>query len=75
VVHDTAEALTRGKAAVAVITEQFENLAGLLAGRVGWPGMRMHILPYPLVTRDSDELKRIAHEHFRGLLRSCGLPN
>jgi hypothetical protein len=69
------EALDGGKAAVAVITEEFTQLASVVSNRAGWPGMRSVVLPYPLVDRAEEEIREIAREYFRPLLRACGVPD
>lgn len=64
----------RGKAAVAVVTQEFEGLAGTMAANAGRPGLRVHVLPYPLDTRPEEEVRAIAREHYRSLLRTLGVP-
>lgn len=62
-----------GKAAVAVVTQEFESLARTLAGNAGRSGLRVHVLPYPLETRPEKEVREIAREHVRPLLRTLGV--
>jgi hypothetical protein len=73
-IHDTVKVLDGGKGAVGVVTEEFEKFGRQVARRANRAGMRVHVLPFPLVTRDKDELKEIAREHFGRLMRTCGLP-
>jgi hypothetical protein len=72
-VHDAVAALSGGKAAVAVVTQEFEALAHTMAANAGRPGLRIVTLPYPLETRPEEEVRRIAREHWRSFLRSVGL--
>lgn len=64
----------RGKAAVAVVTEEFEALSHTMAANAGRSGVRVHVLPYPLETRSEEEVRAIAREHYRSLLRTLGVP-
>ena len=57
------------------MTQEFESLAAVVAARAGWPGMRMLVLPYPLVDRGEDGLREVAREYLRPLLRIGGLPD
>jgi hypothetical protein len=65
---------SRGKAAVAVVTQEFEVLAHTMAANAGRATLRIHVLPYPLETRPEDEVRAIARQHYRPLLRAFGLP-
>ena len=65
----------RGKAAVAVVTEEFEALAGTMAANAGWAGLRVLVLPYPLDTRPEEEVREIGRQHYRSLLRALGVPD
>lgn len=64
----------RGKAAVAVVTEEFEALAHTMAANAGWAGLRILVLPYPLDTRPEAEVRQIARQHYGSLLRALGVP-
>jgi hypothetical protein len=64
----------RGKAAVAVVTEEFEALTHTMAANAGRSALRVHVLPYPLDTRPEKEVRDIAREHYRPLLRALGVP-
>ena len=66
-------ALQEGKTAVAVVTSEFEALAHTMAANAGRSGLRVHVLPYPLDSRPEQEVREIAREHFRPLLRTLGL--
>ena len=61
-----------GKAAVAVVTEEFEALAHTMAANAGRPGLRVHVLPYPLETRSEEEVRAVAREHWPLVLRALG---
>jgi len=61
-----------GKAAVAVVTEEFEALAHTMAANAGRPGLRVHVLPYPLETRSEEEVRAVAREHWPKVLSSLG---
>lgn len=63
-----------GKAAVAVVTQEFESLAHTMAANAGRPALRVHVLPYPLDSRPEEEVRHIAREHYRPLLRALGVP-
>ena len=62
----------RGKAAVAVVTHEFESLARTMAANAGRSGLRLLVLPYPLDTRPEAEVREIAREHFDRLLDVLG---
>jgi len=64
----------RGKAAVAVVTEEFEGLAHTMAANAGRAGLRLLVLPYPLDSRSEAEVREIARQHYRPLLRALGVP-
>jgi hypothetical protein len=66
-------ALSEGKTAVAVVTQEFEVLAHTMAANAGRPGLRVLVLPYPLETRPEQEVRDVAREHWRPFLRSIGL--
>ena len=74
-VHDTVKVARNGKGAVCVVTAEFEEFARHISTRVGRPGMRFHVLPFPFVTLPEAQIREIAVEHFGGLLRACGLPD
>jgi hypothetical protein len=65
---------SRGKAAVAVVTQEFEALAHTMAANAGRSGLRVLVLPYPLDTRPEEEVRRIGREHYGALLRALGVP-
>lgn len=71
--HDAVVALKAGKTAVAVVTSEFEALAHTMAANAGRSGLRVHVLPYPLESRSEQEVREIAREHFRPLLRTLGM--
>ena len=62
----------RGKAAVAVVTQEFEALSHTMAANAGRAGLRVHVLPYPLETRPEDEVREIARAHTAPLLEALG---
>ena len=63
---------SRGKTAVAVVTQEFESLAHTMSMNAGRPGLRVFVLPYPLETRPEDEVREIARERFSGVLQALG---
>jgi hypothetical protein len=65
--------LQEGKAAVAVVTSEFESLARSMAANAGRSGLRVHVLPYPLDSLPEQEVREIARAHYRPLLRTLGL--
>jgi len=71
-VHDAVEVAARGKTAVAVVTEEFETLAHTMAENAGRPGLRVHVLPYPLETRTEAEVRAVAVEHWPLALAALG---
>ena len=71
--HDAVVALSKGKTAVAVVTQEFEALSHTMAANAGRPGLRVLVLPYPLETRPEEEVREIAGQHWRPFLRSIGL--
>ena len=70
--HDTVEVASRGKAAVAVVTAEFEVLAHTMAVNAGRPGLRVHVLPYPLETRSEADVRTVAREHWPLVLQALG---
>ena len=70
--HDTAVVAERGKTAVAVVTAEFEGLAHTMAANAGRPGLRVHVLPYPLETLPEEEVRTIAREHWPLVLATLG---
>jgi hypothetical protein len=73
-VHDSVAVASRGKAAVVAVTQEFEALAHTMAANAGRGALRVHVLPYPLETRPEDEVRAIARQHYRPLLRAFGVP-
>ena len=71
--HDAVVALKGGKTAVAVVTSEFESIAQTMAANAGRSGLRLLVLPYPLDSRPEQEVREIAREHFRPLLRTLGM--
>lgn len=65
----------RGKAAVAVVTSEFELLARTMADNAGRPGLRVLVLPYPLDTKPEEEVRAVGRAHYRSLLRTVGVPD
>ncbi|HEX5615683.1 MAG TPA: hypothetical protein VFZ83_11075 [Acidimicrobiia bacterium] len=63
---------SRGKAAVAVVTAEFAELAQTMAANAGRPGLRMVVLPYPLETRPEAEVRDIAAAEWPMLLQTLG---
>ena len=63
---------SRGKAAVVVVTAEFEHLAYTMAANAGRAGLRVHVLPYPLESRPETEVREIAREHWPLLLETLG---
>lgn len=70
--HDTAAVATAGKTAVAVVTAEFEALGHTMAANAGRPGLRVHVLPYPLETLPEDDVRAIARDHFPKVLETLG---
>jgi hypothetical protein len=71
-VHDTVAVVRRDKAAVAVVTSEFEALAHTMAANAGSPALRVHVLPYPLETRSEEEVRAIARDHWPLILQTLG---
>ena len=61
-----------GKTAVAVVTAEFEVLGHTMAANAGRPGLRVHVLPYPLESRPEEEVRAIAREHWPLVLATLG---
>jgi hypothetical protein len=61
-----------GKTAVAVVTAEFEALGHTMAANAGRPGLRLHVLPYPLDSQPETEVRRIAVEHWPLVLAGLG---
>lgn len=62
----------RDKAAVAVVTAEFEVLAHTMAANGGRAGLRVIALPYPLETRPEAEVRAIAADHWPSVLDVLG---
>jgi hypothetical protein len=67
-IDDTVEVLGAGAGAVAVVTSEFAAFAKILAKRQKRADMRVHILPYPLVTLAEEEIRNIARQQWEALL-------
>jgi hypothetical protein len=65
----------RGKTAVAVVTQEFETLAHTMAANAGRAALRVQVLPYPLDSRPEEEVREIARQHYRSVLRALGVPD
>ena len=61
-----------GKTAVAVVTAEFESLGHTMATNAGKPGLRVHVLPYPLESLPEAEVRAIAREHWPLVLATLG---
>ena len=55
--------------AVVVVTSVFENLARTAATAKGFGNIRVHVLPHPMEARPESEVRAIAREHFRSIVR------
>lgn len=71
-VTDALRGLTLDLPTVTVVTEQFQQLAQVLAEDGGRPGLRVLALPHPLSQRPADEVRRIALDAFPQVLRVLG---
>lgn len=71
-IHDALRAAPR-VATAAVCTAQFNDLATTLARRGGRSALRLHELPYPLDTLPEADVRDIARNSYRPLLRTFGL--
>jgi len=63
---------SEGKTAVAVVTEEFEALGHTMAANAGRPGLRVHVLPYPLDSLPEADVRKIAIEHWPRVLATLG---
>jgi len=71
-IKDAADAAHTGRPTIAVVTEQFEGLAEMLSTHYGRPGLRRHVLPFPLQTRPEPEIRAIARAAFPTVLAELG---
>lgn len=71
--HDTVAVAAQAKTAVAVVTEEFEVLAHTMSANAGRPGLRVHVLPYPLETRTEEAVRAVAVEHWPLVLQTLGV--
>jgi hypothetical protein len=46
-----------------------------MAANAGRSGLRVQVLPYPLDTRPEKEVRDIARQHYRSLMRALGVPD
>ena len=63
---------SEGKTAVAVVTQEFEALGHTMAANAGRPGLRVHVLPYPLDSLPESDVRKIAIEHWPTVLATLG---
>ena len=70
--HDTVAVAAGGKTAVAVVTAEFEVLGHTMAANAGRPGLRVHVLPYPLESLPEADVRAIAREHWPAVLQTLG---
>jgi len=61
-----------GKTAVAVVTQEFAELARTMAANAGRPALRTLVLPYPLDTRPEAEVREIARSTWPAALAALG---
>ena len=54
------------------MTQEFESLAHGMAANAGRPGLRVHVLPYPLESIPDEEVRAIARAHWDPLLETLG---
>jgi hypothetical protein len=71
-IRDAITSANTGIPTVAVATRNFEDFAHVIAGRGGRPGLRVHVLPYPLNERERAEVDAVAESHFDSLLDGMG---
>jgi hypothetical protein len=71
-VHDSVTVANEGKTAVAVVTAEFETLGHTMAANAGRPGLRVHVLPYPLESLPEAEVRAIAQTHWPLVLSTLG---
>ncbi|HET9730422.1 MAG TPA: hypothetical protein VFR41_13405 [Acidimicrobiia bacterium] len=68
--HDAVAVADQDKTAVAVVTAEFESLGHTMAANAGRPGLRVHVLPYPLETLPEDQVRAVAREHWPLVLQT-----
>jgi hypothetical protein len=71
-IKDPAQSARTGRPTIAVVTAQFDDLAEMLSSHYGRPGLRRHVLPFPLQTRGEEEIRTIARAAFPELLAGLG---
>ena len=54
------------------MTAEFEVLAHTMAANAGRPGLRVHVLPYPLESLPEAEVRAVAREHWPRVLQTLG---
>jgi hypothetical protein len=54
------------------VTAEFEVLAHTMAANAGRPGLRVHVLPYPLESLPEAAVRAIAREHWPLVLATLG---
>ena len=54
---------------VAVITSAFTRAAHTRAAALGMPGVRLVVLPSPLVSRSVAEVQHLAHQYAQEIVR------
>ncbi len=54
------------------MTQEFEVLAHTMAANAGRPGLRVHVLPYPLESLSEGEVRTIARAHWPLVLETMG---
>lgn len=72
-IHDALAADAAGLPTVAAVTEQFMDLASALTRRSGRSGLRIQQLPYPLHTLPEENVRDVARQQYRSLLRTFGV--
>jgi len=71
-VKDALVGLNIGLPTMAVATAQFEDVARLSAEHGARPGLRLHVLPYPLQTQPEERVRAIAREGLPTALATLG---
>lgn len=71
-VRDAITAAEAGLPTVAIATEHFRTFAHDIAARGGRPGLRVHVLPYPLNEQIKEDVLPVGEAHFLPMLETLG---
>jgi hypothetical protein len=72
-IKDAITAANAGVPTVAIVTDQFKDIAQVFARLGGRPDLQFTVLPYPLDTLPEEEVRKIADDNLASALQALGV--